>query len=367
MHSRTLFNKKVFIRLCAIAIFFYLSVSNTYAANGVPTILSFQGRLANSSGNLVGSSSGTLYYFKFSIWDVATSGTAIPDRLWPAGAPGTTTALVRQGVFNVNIGDMASGYPDLLNYNFNTNKDIYLQIEVSSTSNGTFETLSPRQRISSAPFAQVSGAVSGVGQSSFGTTTPINNSIVSIFSTSTDSTALTVRGFLNQAADLFNIQNSSGTSMFSVNSLGGILGSSTLVIGSSTATSFIVDNNGHVGVGTGAPGRRFDVFDVNTVNPQLRLSQSTSTYAEFQVDAAGDLHISSPGGGIGGNIRLDDQNLFVCEGAACAVNTPTTTGNIIVENSVIFDNKFNLRQIDASTTVMYDSIDNPILEFDEGQ
>jgi len=91
------------------------------AASGTPTILSYQGRLTDENGNLLGGT-GTTYYFKFSIWDNATVGSG--SRLWPSSAPATTTATVRQGVFNVDIGDTAGGYPDTLDYNFNTNKNI---------------------------------------------------------------------------------------------------------------------------------------------------------------------------------------------------------------------------------------------------
>jgi len=40
---------------------------------------------------------------------------------------------------------------------------------------------------------------------------------------------------------------------------------------------------------------------------------------------------------------------------------------VIVETSIIFDNNFTLKQIDASTTRMYDTTDSVILEFDEGE
>jgi hypothetical protein len=63
---------------------------------------------------------------------------------------------VRQGVFNVNIGDTANGYPDVLDYNLSSG-NIYLQVEVSSDG-VTFETLSPRQQIFSTAFSQVSGS-----------------------------------------------------------------------------------------------------------------------------------------------------------------------------------------------------------------
>lgn len=305
------------------------------AAKGVPTILSYQGRLSDSGGNLVGSVSGTTYYFKFSIWDASTGGTQSPDQLWPAGNPTAVPLTVRQGVFNVNIGE--TGYPDTLNYNFNTNKDIFLEVSVSDDNN-TFEALTPRQRISSAPFAQVAGAVSGTGQSSFGTTTPIDNAVVTITATSSNSIPLMIRGALSQSADLFTIENNTQTHLFAV------------------------DSTGKVGIGSAAPGRKLEVADSNST-PQIRISQSGSVYGEMYVDSSGDVNLSSTGG----NYRMGDENLWVCEGGSCGSVTPVGKGNIIVENSIILNNKFKLKQIDASTTAMYDSAGNEILEFDESQ
>ncbi|MDE1946183.1 MAG: hypothetical protein KGH93_03260, partial [Patescibacteria group bacterium] len=190
---------------------FFLVPSSVIAA-GVPTTLSFQGRLSDASGNLLGGS-GTSYFFKFSIWDNPTVGNG--SRLWPASAPGTFSTQVKSGVFNVNIGDVANGYPDALNYNFNTNSTVYLQVEVSSDG-VTFQTLAPRQLVTAAAFAQIAGAVSGTGQSSFGTTTPVGSSIVSVMPTSTNTIGETIRAVAGQVADLFDIQNSAGNNLFSV-------------------------------------------------------------------------------------------------------------------------------------------------------
>lgn len=337
----------------------FLTPTTFVSAAGTPLIFSYQGRLTDDSGNLLGSAGGTTYYFKFSIWNNSVINTG--TKLWPVGSPTSVAETVRQGVFNVNIGDTANGYPDTLDYNFNTNKDVYLQVEVSSNGS-SFETLSPRQRISSAVFAQLAGAVSGTGQSSFGTTTPASNAVVTIEATTTSAIGALIKASVGQVASLFRIEDASSNHLFSINSLGGIFSSSTLAVGSTTATSFIVDTNGNVGVGTGAPNRKLNVVDVNST-PQLRLSQNGSTYGEFYVDPTGDVQLSSTGG----NIRLNNENLWVCSGGSCGVNTPASEGNIIVENAVIFNNKFKLEQIDASTTVMYDSIGEPMLEFDEGQ
>lgn len=149
--------------------------SHALAATGVPNIISYQGRLRDASGTLLGSASGTNYYFKFSIYDNATVGSG--TKLWPSSAPSLTTSTVTSGIFTVKIGDTTNGYPDALDYNFQDNKDVYLQIEVSSDGT-TFETLSPRQRIASAGFAINAGTVQGFtpSQTPSGSAIPVLNS-----------------------------------------------------------------------------------------------------------------------------------------------------------------------------------------------
>ncbi|HEY4475191.1 MAG TPA: hypothetical protein VJB92_00480, partial [Candidatus Paceibacterota bacterium] len=180
----------------------FLSWKFSFAASGVPTILSYQGRLTNGSGDLLGGS-GTTFYFKFSIWDNPTSSPETGNRLWPSTAPNSVALTVRQGVFNVNIGDVNNGYPHLLNYNFNTNNTVYLQLEVSST-DSNFKILSPRQQITAAAFARLASAVSGTTTpSTFGTTSPIGLSQVTIEATTTDAIPLSIRGASGQNANLF--------------------------------------------------------------------------------------------------------------------------------------------------------------------
>ena len=178
------------------------------AVSGVPTILGYQGRLTNSSGDLLGGS-GTTYYFKFSIWDASSSG----NRLWPSSAPGITSTTVRQGVFNVNIGDTANSYPDALDYNFNNNRSVYLQVEASSDGS-SFQTLTPRQAINATSFAQLAGAVSGTNSSAIGTTTPFSNSTLAVEATSTSAVGISVRGASGQTANLLQLQNASASNLF---------------------------------------------------------------------------------------------------------------------------------------------------------
>ena len=134
------------------------------ATNGIPRILSHQGRLLDSAGNLLGGS-GTNYCFRFSLWDNETVGQGV--KLWPSGTPSNMTASVKYGIYNTNVGDTSAG-GDSLTYNFEDNDTIFLNIEVANSSGGScagvsvFENVNPRKRIGSAAYAINSATVRGV-------------------------------------------------------------------------------------------------------------------------------------------------------------------------------------------------------------
>jgi fibronectin-binding autotransporter adhesin len=130
---------------------FLFFFTQTIAAT--PHVLSFQGRLTNSSSDLLGGS-GTNYYFKFSIFDAVSGG----NQLWSSGVSGVSLK-VTQGVFNTLLGDTTAGF-NALNLDFDSTTNYYLQVQVSSD-DLTFETLSPRQRIVSSGFAINADTVHG--------------------------------------------------------------------------------------------------------------------------------------------------------------------------------------------------------------
>jgi hypothetical protein len=141
-----------------------------FAAAGSPLIINHQGRLLDSAGNLLGGS-GTNFCFRFAIFDDPTAGVQV----WPASTPSTMTVSVKNGVFNVGLGDTsASGDAFTAALNFQTDT-YYLQPYVANSSAGScasvtsFETFTTRQRILATGYAMnARGVVANVASTATG-------------------------------------------------------------------------------------------------------------------------------------------------------------------------------------------------------
>lgn len=371
--------------LVALGLVFYFptfQIRDAYA--GVPKILSFQGRLTDASGNLLGGT-GTNFYFKFSIYDAQTGGT----KLWPSSDPSSVTIKVTQGVFNVLIGDTSISGFTALDLDFD-GSSYYLRIDVSSD-DSTFETLSPRQRMVASAFAINSDKVdggkflntSGVGQ--FGQTATV---AYSRFGSAITTHALSVaqdvlisgmfevasQSFFNLSASISgSLELTSATSKLGLNAgnfintafeVGGTASiSDTLTLAGGLTSNYTGSNSfaGSLDVTKGLHVSGSSTIAKAISSAQFRIYNSTVN-AGFYVDSAGDLTLSATGT----NIRANDQNLWVCIGS-CAATDPAEDGNIILETGIIFDNNFKIKKTSSTTVVNYDSIGSKTLEFDEGQ
>jgi len=147
------------IAIGVLAVAAGMAARTTHAATGAPQILNYQGRLMDGSGTLLGGA-GTNYCFRFSLYDSPTVGSG--TKLWPASTPSDMVVSVKNGVFNVGIGDTNAG-GDALTYNFQDSDSVYLNVEVASYTGscGAYETLSPRQRLFSSAYALNANTVGG--------------------------------------------------------------------------------------------------------------------------------------------------------------------------------------------------------------
>jgi hypothetical protein len=305
------------IVLCLLILSFVCVPAVSFSA-GTPSHLSYTGLLTDTGGNPLGGG-GTTYYFKFSLWDDPTPGQG--TKVWPTTSPGSSALTVKQGSFSVLIGDTSNGYPDTLDYDFNSNNPVYLQVEVSSDGN-TYETLAPRSQLSSNAFSQVASRVSGTEDSSFGTTTGFANTLVSMLSTAVNKAVLTIKGAAGQVANLFNILDSNDNSLFTVTSSGNVgVGTSTpgdklSVVGNMGLTGNLEIRNGNTLKLYRSDNARFTTMYTDSVggyvtgpvNDPLYLSASTNLY--FKTAGSDRILINSSGNvGIGTTTPISKLSL----------------------------------------------------------
>ncbi|MEK7110394.1 MAG: hypothetical protein AAB867_00890, partial [Patescibacteria group bacterium] len=253
-------------------------------------------RLLNSSGELLGGSSGTDFCFKFSFYDDATVGS--PDtKLWPSASPSTMTASVKNGVFNVGIGDTSAG-GDTLDFNFQDNNAAYLNVEVATKVGATcaagdgaesFENLAPRQRIVSSGYAINAGTVGGFtpSQSPTGSNIPVLTSGNLIFggAVTIDSTGTAALNLgTNANAKTITIGNSTGATslVFTKGASGAVTftGFTACTALETNASGTLVCGADDVGAGgttTTISGVSGSVFTLNTSSTGTDFTISTST------------------------------------------------------------------------------------------
>ena len=179
------------------------------------------------------------------------------------------------------------------------------------------------------------------------------------FSTKNTSGTLTERMRINEDGKV-GIGTTSPYAKLSVTATAGQTNPIFTVASSSEEQYFTITSDGKVGIGTTTPERQLDILHT-VANAQQRISYDSTKFVEFYVNSTGDLEIST----VGEDVRILDENLWVCTGGGCGATAPADKGNVIVETALIFDNDFKLKQTSATSVTMYDSNDNVLMIFDE--
>jgi len=153
-------------------------VARAVAPVSPSNIVSYQGRLLNASGVPVSNASASMV---FKLYDSLTIGTC----LWSNSSATCATEVARtvtlsSGLFSENLGDTGDSYAAISDSVFGNDESVYLEVVVNG------ETLSPRKRITAAPYAINSSLFDGINSSAFvqtGTTNSFDLSSAVLLST----------------------------------------------------------------------------------------------------------------------------------------------------------------------------------------
>ncbi len=214
-----------------------------------PRILMYQGRLLNSNNVPLSDSTATM---SFALYDASTAGTC----LWSNNSDTCATIATRSvtltaGLFSEALGDTSASYAAIAESVFMNNATVYLEVTVNG------ETLTPRKRMLSSPYAMNSDALDGYTT----TTTGATSSKVPVFDASGN---LVITGapqgtsisqgalYVNPASAgvaaneiLFGVAIE-GSARFSVDEDGDVVTPGGLIVGGSTLVApFSVDSPNH--------------------------------------------------------------------------------------------------------------------------
>lgn len=223
---------------CLFAGLFALTLDTpSQAATTLPTKMNFQGRIANSAGNIV--ANGT-YNMRFRIWTAASGGTQqwSEDRLVSA-AQGVT---VTNGQFSVQLGSITP-----LNASVFASNSLYFEVELPTPASATTSSpvwtegaMTPRNQLATSAYAYNAETLDGIDADAFAQ--------LGAASTFTAAQNINVSN-----ANAFQVRNGA-TNLFNVSTSG-----SQVTIGASdtTGTVLVLDTKTDAGDPTGTNGAMY--------------------------------------------------------------------------------------------------------------
>jgi hypothetical protein len=235
---------------CIFAGLFALALDTpSQAATTLPTKMNFQGRIANSAGNIL--ANGT-YNMRFRIWNASSGGAQqwSEDRLVSAGQGVTVT----NGQFSVQLGSITP-----LNASVFASSSLYFEVELPTPASATTSSpvwtegaMTPRNQLATSAYAYNAETLDGLDSEAFGRLGSTNAFTGSNTFSGTSGFTNTVD--VNVASTTaFRVRNGA-TNLFSVNTSG-----SQVVVGASdtTGTVLVLDTKTDAGDPTGTNGAMY--------------------------------------------------------------------------------------------------------------
>ncbi|HXV27064.1 MAG TPA: hypothetical protein VD862_03530, partial [Candidatus Paceibacterota bacterium] len=328
------------------ALFAFVSVVAPAHADS-PQILSFQGRITDEDGDLLGGS-GTNYFFRFEIYDSATGGT----ELWESHTSSGTTAKVTQGVFNVLLGDSSLSNMASLTSGIFNDPSTYLRVFVSSLSaTGPFEEMLPRQRLAAVPYAiEPEGVASdSLDFDEFVDAMTLDaNTVVSLNGFTYTMGGLSLRGTNASQSGAFEVSGYASASA--------VFGAGLTDCDSSGSKLLWDASTGRFSCGTDSGGT-FLGLDFGTIGGTLaKITSLSFDDGHFNLSNTASLGFVRLDWGAGGPASLSQDetvtgNWEFRNGASFSGAVTFNTGRLVTSNSLDFDEFVNNMTLDANWRV----------------
>ncbi|MDO8499100.1 MAG: hypothetical protein Q7S66_00365 [bacterium] len=145
-----------------------LVINFSAKAANPPNIITYQGKVLVN-----GSAASTTLGMYFFLYDALTGGNLLYTASGTSATPLYVSTTPTNGLFSINLGDSTVPTNNLDPSLFKNNAGVYLEVQIGS------QTLTPRKRVTTAPFALNAKYLDGVGATSTASTTtyiPISNS-----------------------------------------------------------------------------------------------------------------------------------------------------------------------------------------------
>lgn len=334
--------------LLFVHLFVGLSRASVASAAAPSNIISYQGRLLNSNRVPVSDASASIL---FELYTAASGGSCV----WSNSSATCATAIARtvtltDGLFSEHLGDTAAPtpYAAIGDSVFGDNSALYLQVTING------ETLTPRKRIVSAPYAINSQLLDGLNSDSDGSTSAaivaLNSSGNMVIAGNPGSTISSASLYINPASgdvaanDFLFAVASGDTLAFGVDAEGDVtmgnlqIGS---VITAAGGEADLFDSSVTTNIDIG--GVSADAANVITIAANA-LSADTITIGNSHASTtlaleAGNWSISSGGVGAFNNVNCTDcidWNDFA-DTATLDASTTITLGNVANPNFIILN------------------------------
>lgn len=152
-----------FFVICFVVFGGYLSAALKVRAAVPNNIISYQGRILNTSGAPVADATLSM---TFRLFDAVSGGTCLWSNISSTCASNTARSVtLTDGLFSENLGDTGASYAGIPDSVFQNNAAVYLQIEIGG------EALTPRKLLTAAPYAINSSVLDGIDSTGFLQTT----------------------------------------------------------------------------------------------------------------------------------------------------------------------------------------------------